>query len=153
VDEVIVGPARWEVELRVFDRGGNYRCVINNAIDVDQGAVIRVGDGTRPRVRGWERSIGRPWDDDPIRTKVHESGLEQKRPICLTRRGARGTASVPQLFGEVHAKALQEALRKADSMWRLQRELAEVREVAGFVLHEGDQLGRADQCARRCSVM
>src|SRR6266853_6255294 len=105
--ESVVRASVGEVDSRIFHRSGNDGRVVNDAVDPDQRAVVRIADRARLGDPGWERSILRAGDDQPVRAEVYDAGLEEKRPVGATRAGACGIAGVPQFPGEVHAKAVR----------------------------------------------
>src|SRR6267142_6318801 len=105
--ESVVRLSTWEVDIGIVHCSGDDRRVVNDAVDPDQRAVVRIADRARLRSLRWERLILGAGHDHPVRAEVHDAGLEEKRPVGATCGGACSIAGVGQFLGEVYAQALR----------------------------------------------
>src|SRR5258708_26137642 len=105
--ETIVRVSVGKVDGRVGHRSGDDGGVVNDAIDVDQRAVVLISNRARLRFAGRERLSSIAWRHDPVGSEVHETGLKQKCAVSAERRGARSITRVMKFSGEVHAKAVR----------------------------------------------
>ncbi len=96
--ETVVRVSAWEVDKRIFYRSGDDGCVVNDAANVYQRAVIGIADRARLRNAGGERPFPGASLDLPVWTEVYKARFEEKRAVVAKRGGSRGSTGVMQFL-------------------------------------------------------